>query len=285
MATALIDADRFVKAKNFAFGTTAASGQASITINNGTAATSTVNLAVVGSQTIGGNLTVTGNFTVIGSITEQTVTNLLVTNKDIRVNVGGTTTGAAGAGLTVEGTTAATIGAIYYDATKASNFTIGNGTTQNEIVDVASSQTIINKTIAIASNTFTGSFSIANGGTGVGNLTANALIVGAGTSAVTFLVPGTTGNIIVSNGTNWISQAATVGTSFKRVAVTGTQDGVNLTFTLALAVGSGSEFCMIGQVPFVYGTGNNFTVSGTTLTFVSGSQPISTDIITFMGVC
>lgn len=283
MTTALIDLDRFGKSKTFAFGTTAASGGGLVTINNGTAATSTVVLDIKGSTNIAGDLNLIGNLNITGSIDEQAVTNLAVKDINITLNKGGTSGGGAGAGLLIEGTGATVIGAIKYDVTKASKFTIGDGTTQNEMLDVASSQSFIGKTIAIASNTFTGIFTIANGGTGAGSLTANALIVGAGTSAVTFLSPGTSGNVLVSNGTNWISQAATVGTSFKRVAVTGTQDGVNLTFTLATAVGSGSEFCMIGQVPFVYGTGNNFTVSGTTLTFVSGSQPISTDIITFMG--
>lgn len=49
--------------------------------------------------------------------------------------------------------------------------------------------------------------SVANGGTGLSTLTANALVVGNGASNPTFLAPGTSGNVPVSNGTSWVSQA------------------------------------------------------------------------------
>lgn len=58
---ASIDLDRFGKAKVFAFGTTAAAGGAVVTINKGTAAVSTVVLAVKGSTDIAGDLNVTGS--------------------------------------------------------------------------------------------------------------------------------------------------------------------------------------------------------------------------------
>ena len=48
---------------------------------------------------------------------------------------------------------------------------------------------------------------VAHGGTGVAALTAHNLVVGNGTSGVLFLAPGTTGNIVQSNGTDWVSQA------------------------------------------------------------------------------
>ena len=48
---------------------------------------------------------------------------------------------------------------------------------------------------------------VAGGGTGVGTLTANTVLIGAGTNNVTFLAPGTSGNVIVSNGTTWSSSA------------------------------------------------------------------------------
>jgi len=48
---------------------------------------------------------------------------------------------------------------------------------------------------------------VANGGTGATTLTANNVIIGNGTSAVTFVAPGTTGNVLTSNGTVWASTA------------------------------------------------------------------------------
>lgn len=47
------------------------------------------------------------------------------------------------------------------------------------------------------------------GGTGVSSLTANNVILGNGTSTVQFVAPGTTGNVLTSNGTTWASTAPT----------------------------------------------------------------------------
>ena len=56
--------------------------------------------------------------------------------------------------------------------------------------------------------TMAGTLAVANGGTGATTLTANNVILGNGTSAVQFVAPGTSGNILTSNGTTWISSAA-----------------------------------------------------------------------------
>lgn len=65
-------------------------------------------------------------------------------------------------------------------------------------------------------NDVTGTLPVANGGTGVATLAANNVLLGNGTSAVTTVAPGTTGNVLTSNGTTWQSTApaasgATVG--------------------------------------------------------------------------
>jgi len=46
---------------------------------------------------------------------------------------------------------------------------------------------------------------VAQGGTGASTLTANNVILGNGTSAVGFVAPGSSGNILTSNGTTWTS--------------------------------------------------------------------------------
>jgi len=51
----------------------------------------------------------------------------------------------------------------------------------------------------------TTALSVAQGGTGSANLTANSVIIGNGTSAVTGVAPGTSGNVLTSNGTAWTS--------------------------------------------------------------------------------
>jgi hypothetical protein len=50
-------------------------------------------------------------------------------------------------------------------------------------------------------------FEVASGGTGRGTLTANNVILGNGTSQVQFVAPGTSGNLLTSNGTTWASAA------------------------------------------------------------------------------
>jgi hypothetical protein len=53
-----------------------------------------------------------------------------------------------------------------------------------------------------------GTLPVANGGTGATSLTANNVILGNGTSAVQAVAPGTTGNVLTSDGTTWTSAAA-----------------------------------------------------------------------------
>lgn len=52
-----------------------------------------------------------------------------------------------------------------------------------------------------------GTIAVGNGGTGATTLTSNNVILGNGTSAVQFVAPGSSGNILTSNGTTWTSAA------------------------------------------------------------------------------
>jgi hypothetical protein len=53
----------------------------------------------------------------------------------------------------------------------------------------------------------TTALSVAQGGTGAATLTSKAVLVGNGTSAVSSVAPGASGNMLTSNGTDWVSQA------------------------------------------------------------------------------
>ena len=50
-----------------------------------------------------------------------------------------------------------------------------------------------------------------SGGTGANTLTAESVVIGNGTSSVKFVAPGTASNVLTSNGTAWVSQAAAAG--------------------------------------------------------------------------
>ncbi|MFM7020067.1 MAG: beta strand repeat-containing protein, partial [Aquirufa sp.] len=70
---------------------------------------------------------------------------------------------------------------------------------------------------------------ITNGGTGVSSLTNNALLVGG--STLGFLAPGSSGNILSSNGTQWSSNPISslgVATSVGSPNSTGTSNGMTL---------------------------------------------------------
>ena len=51
---------------------------------------------------------------------------------------------------------------------------------------------------------------VAQGGTGATTLTANNVLLGNGTSALQVVAPGTSGNVLTSNGTAWVSSAPAV---------------------------------------------------------------------------
>jgi hypothetical protein len=59
-----------------------------------------------------------------------------------------------------------------------------------------------------------GTLGVARGGTAASTLTAENVIIGNGTSAVKFVAPGTSGNVLTSNGSAWLSQAISAGGNF-----------------------------------------------------------------------
>lgn len=72
----------------------------------------------------------------------------------------------------------------------------------------------------------TGTLPVSNGGLGASTLTANAVIIGNGTSPVLSVSPGTTGNVLTSDGSSWVSQAPSGGVSQAKAT------GINFIFGL-----------------------------------------------------
>lgn len=306
MGVTRVNLDRQTIGKNVALGDTGAGGESLLTLNKGTQAASQVVLDVKGSQTIGGDLNLLGNLNITGSVDQQSVTNLEVADISITLNKGGTTAGAATGGLLVEGDAAAVVGAIKFDNGLASKFSIGDGTTQNEIADVSSTQTLSGKTLTTPSiSDFTNAghnhtnatsggqltdaalsaaVGVAKGGTGLTSLTANAVMLGNGTSSPTFVAPGSSGNVLTSNGSTWQSTAPASGSTTKSTTVSGTQDSSNKIFTIGNALAASSEQVYLNGQLLAPGTSNDYTLSGTTLTFTSGfTAPSATDVIRVYG--
>ena len=90
--------------------------------------------------------------------------------------------------------------------------------TPNQVLSTTGSGTLTWTTPSTTATAYSGTLQVENGGTGAATLTANNVLLGNGTSALQAVAPGTTGNILTSNGTTWTSSAPsgthTIGESY-----------------------------------------------------------------------
>jgi hypothetical protein len=146
----------------------------------------------VGNYTVNGNLTVTGTAAITGALTGSTAVFSGAISSVSPTFTGTPTvpTAAPGTNTTQAASTAFTTTAI---ATATGS--LGTMSTQNA------------NNVAITGGSITGitDLTVADGGTGRSTLTANNVVLGNGTSAVNFVAPSTSGNLLVSNGTTWTS--------------------------------------------------------------------------------
>lgn len=122
--------------------------------------------------------------------------------------------------------------------------------------------------LAGGSNVVTGNVPVANGGTGTNTLTANAVVTGNGTGSVTFVAPGTNGNVLTSNGTAWTSAAATGGATSYILIEDRKTAGTN-----------GGDFVRNGWrqrdlTSETWDTGNYASISGNQITLLAGTYRI-----------
>ena len=90
-------------------------------------------------------------------------------------------------------------------------------------IQAADVPTLNQNTTGTAANV-SGTVAVANGGTGLTTLTANNVLLGNGSSAIQAVAPGTSGNVLTSDGTTWTSTAPTSA----GVPYTGASQAVNL---------------------------------------------------------
>jgi hypothetical protein len=136
-----------------------------------------------------------GNFTA-GTITANLTGNVTGTLTGTIASSTVATTQSSGDSTTKVATTA-------FVGTAITNATSSLGT--------MASQNANNVTITGGSITGITDLAVADGGTGSSSLTANAVLLGNDTSALQTVAPGTSGNVLTSNGTTWASTAPAGG--------------------------------------------------------------------------
>jgi hypothetical protein len=139
----------------------------------------------------------------------------------------------------------------------------------------------------IPSLTLGAALPVASGGTGATTLTANNVIIGNGTSAVQFVAPGTSGNLLTSNGTTWTSAAPAPGgieyvvktanyTTKDKEGVLADTTGGAFTVTLPISPATGAQV-VVADAGGAWGT-NNLTVGRNGATISGVAQDLICDI-------
>jgi hypothetical protein len=106
----------------------------------------------------------------------------------------------------------------------------------------------------------TGQLPVASGGTGLGTLTTGSVLVGAGTSSPTLVAPSTSGNVLTSNGSSWISSAAAAGGGTANVVGS---VGSPQSISAATAIAITGQITNGMNLVFVSGNGGSVTVTAT----------------------
>jgi len=212
------------------FGVTLANIAANLPAVTAASLTSSSTLTTTGNATIGGDLTITGDDLTMGTntsgaalIADGTNFNPVVISGDIAIATNGAATIQADAvegsmlnDNVISGQTEISSGLadadelLYSDAGTLKK--VGMDTMKTYFSPVAGSSSIVT-TGTISSGTWEATdIGVAHGGTGASSLTANGVLIGNGTSAVTAVDMSTKGKLLVGDGSG-NPQALAVGTN------------------------------------------------------------------------
>jgi len=269
----------------------------------GNAATVVTNANLTGGVTSVGNAaTVVTNANLTGGVTSVGNAATVVTN----ANLTGMVTSVGNAASLGSFTSAQLATALTDETGSGANVFATSPTLVTPLLGTPTSGVLTNLTGLPLTTGVTGTLPVASGGTSLATLTVNNLLVGAGTSAPTFIAPSTTGNVLTSNGTTWTSATPAGGSAIETMDVKTTGTSVAWTIptgktTVRITVvgggggggdqaGSGSNAgggggasiqVFTGLTPgntltYTVGAGGGGGASGSTSQVISGTQTIAT---------
>ena len=269
---------------------------ANVNITSGNVTISNINVTNVTT----GNATITGGVISNTTLTNVTITSLATTlpnnflaNSSVTIGntsvaLGGTITNVGN--LTLINATISSISTTFPNNFLSNNsLTIGNTT----VALGGSAANIGNVTFAnVTVNSVSTPITAAQGGTNVSSITANAVIIGNGTSSIQTVSPGTAGNVLTSNGTNWISQTGgavtNISSGTSNVAIVSANGNVTsyvngvlqstlfsggLSLTGSLVLAGNTSGSLTVNVPAVAGTNTATFPAVTGTVMVSGNMP------------
>jgi hypothetical protein len=197
-------------------------------------ATTNTNLGTAIEEAITGSANVT--FSSSNTAIALTDTNATQTARNLRLNLVGTitnqqtlfipaiekqyivTNGLSNSVVISNGSNATPTGTTVAVPAGKSVMLFNDGTNVAEAINYVADLTVGN--VTVSNIALTNPLDVSEGGTGRANLTANSVLIGNNTSAINFVAPGSSGNVLTSNGTTWVSQAASGGiTTGKSIAM------------------------------------------------------------------
>jgi hypothetical protein len=148
-----------------------------------------------------------------------------------------------------------------------------DGTTFQLVNNIVYGGSITNGNIV----SLTSPLGVANGGTGASTLTSNNVILGNGVAAVQFVAPGSSGNVLASNGTTWASTAPSGVPNVQVFTSSGT-------FTVPAGITRAKVTVVGGGGSGAAGAGGGGGGGGTAIEIVTGLTPAGTVTVTVGGV-
>ena len=215
--------------------------------------------------TVGGDLSVSGNVTLTnalpiaqggtGQTTASNAINALIPSQ----------TGNSGRYLTTNGV-----------SVSWGTVTPGSGTVTSVALQSNLSGITVTGSPVTTSGTLilSGTLAVANGGTGQSTLSTGAVLVGNGTSAISSIAPGASGQVLTSNGSSWSSSALpTASATVSGVVSTGTQTFAGTkTFQTGIVSPNGYNFTSTGNSIYWTGSVMEVYISSTMKFFVGSSS-------------